>query len=465
MQTDLKTNYASKPAPTSHNLEMCQDDDKTEKPAKRERVRSGMSTVGYWKGKLFRNSYRDRNGRTVEMPEFYVRLRHDGITRRVRLTNSDRDLAADEALQLFHRLGSEGWAAVTARQARLPASPTIDEFCDTYRTATVSMERAPRQISVATYTRSLRQLCNLAGVKRVRELNREAIERGRDAYRAQARGAKRVDSAIQNSVAKVIRNAAACFSVEALAVMRRNGLTLENPFLGIKRTQEIQPTSPLPQLALDRIWADAAKLRDGDPHAPDPKVEKFAKQYRKKHGHKVRWKPVDFRKPHPDAYAALLLALGAGLRANEIDKARWSWIKFGANSECVLDVGEEVDFRPKGGTRRLIRIPTALHDAIVGARADLASPYIIGGEQSGKERVEGYRRPDTFRAVNSWIRARIGGRNTLHRLRKQFGSEVATAFGLFNAQKLLGHSSPTTTAKYYAAQTNLPELTHIRIMG
>ncbi len=458
-------NDASNQTTTDDNLGMCQVDDKPKKPAKRERVRSGMSTVGYWKGKLFRNSYRAKDGSTIELPEFYVRLRHDGITRRVRLTNSDRELAADEALELFHRLGSEGWAAVTARQARLPASPTIDEFCETYRTATVSMEKAPRKISIATYARSLRQLCGLAGVKRIRELNREAIERGRDAYRAQARAAKRIDSAIQNSVAKVIRNAAACFSVEALAVMRRSGLALENPFLGIKRTQEIQPTSSLPQAVLDRIWADAAKLRDGDPCAADPMVEKFAKQYRKKHGHKVRWKPVDFRKPHPDAYAALMLALGAGLRANEIDKARWSWIKFGPNGECVLDVGEESDFRPKGGTRRMIRIPTTLHDAIVQARTDLDSPYVIGGEPSGKERVEGYRRPDTFRAVNSWIRARVGGRNTLHRLRKQFGSEVATAFGLFNAQKLLGHSSPTTTARYYAAQTALPELTHVKIMG
>ena len=55
--------------------------------------------------------------------------------------------------------------------------------------------------------------------------------------------------------------------------------------------------------------------------------------------------------------------------------------------------------------------------------------------------------------------------NPLHRLRKQFGSEVATGFGLFAAQKLLGHSSPMVTAKYYAAQTELPALTHVRIVS
>jgi len=41
--------------------------------------------------------------------------------------------------------------------------------------------------------------------------------------------------------------------------------------------------------------------------------------------------------------------------------------------------------------------------------------------------------------------------NPLHRLRKQFGSEVATDFGLFDAQKLLGNTTPTACASPEAA--------------
>jgi integrase len=48
-----------------------------------------------------------------------------------------------------------------------------------------------------------------------------------------------------------------------------------------------------------------------------------------------------------------------------------------------------------------------------------------------------------------------------HLLRKEFGSYVATSFGLFYAQKLLGHSSPEVTSSYYAGLTNLPELSHM----
>lgn len=73
-----------------------------------------------------------------------------------------------------------------------------------------------------------------------------------------------------------------------------------------------------------------------------------------------------------------------------------------------------------------------------------------------------YRCRETLRVVNAWLRERgveaeeVRG-NPLHRLRKQFGSEVATGFGLFAAQKPLGCSSPAVTSKYYAAQTELSD--------
>jgi integrase len=459
-----------KPVATQHNLEKRQDDDKT---PKRARVRSGQGTVAYWRGKLFKNTYRDRRGNTVEFPEYYVRLRYDGITKRVRLHTSEKEKAAEEALRLSERLAGEGWGAVTAGQARLPASPSIEDFCATYEKAAQSMENPPRPISVALYLRHLRQICSIAGVTRLRELTPEAIERGRDKYRAMGRAAKREDSAIQNSIGIILRNAAACFSMEARAILARQGLDVENPFAGIKRTQKIEPVAALDRKIIDQIWQDLPLLRDGDPEAATPDLKRFAKSYQKKHnGNKPRWLIIDYRQPHPEAYCAILLGLGLGLRANEIDKARWSWVKFNEKGEAFLEISEEDDFKPKGGSMRVIRMPDALHEELTKARRDMASPYIIGGQasESVTKNGWGYRCRETLRIVNEWLRARgveaeeVKG-NPLHRLRKQFGSEVATVFGLFAAQKLLGHSSPTVTAKYYAAQTELPALTHVRIVG
>ena len=466
----MKTPNNPQSATTEDNLETCQVDGKTEKGV---RIRSGEGMVAYWKTKLFLNSYRDRDGNKVEIPEYYVRLRYAGVTKKVKLHTADKDKAAEEALDLSVQLRGKGWSAVTAVQARLPSSPTIDEFCEAYKAAAASMENPPRPISVAGYLRHFRQICKLARVSRLRELTPEAVERARDKYRAQARAEKRSESGLQNSLGIIVRNAAACFSVEARSIMGRQGLAVENPFAGIKRSQKIEPVTALPRETVDSIWNDLPLLRDGDPNAKAPKLASFTKQYRKQHeGRKARWLPIDFRRPRPDAYCAILLGLGVGLRANEIDKARWSWLKFDGKGGCFLEIKEESDFKPKGGTLRLIRIPTALHDELTKARRDLSSPYILGGKASAavEEHGWGYRCRETLRVVNAWLREHdveteeVRG-NPLHRLRKQFGSEVATGFGLFAAQKLLGHSSPTVTSKYYAAQTELPELTHMKFVG
>lgn len=443
------------------------------KTAIRSRSRSSVGTLAYWRGKLFRNGYTDRHGRKIEIPEYYVRMRHESRTRKVRLRSSDKELAADEALALSLRLAKEGWSAVDAGLARMPSSPSIDDFCEAYKRAAASMENRPRPITVALYLRHLRQIATLAGVSQIRDLTPETIERARDKYRARARAANRPESGIQNSLGIMIRNAAACFSVDARAILSRHGLATTNPFTGIKRTQKIDPVTALPRETVDRIWTELALLRNGDPNAAAPDMAKFRREYRKIHeGRNARRMPIDFRLPHPCAYCAILLALGLGLRANEIDKARWSWLKFGANEDCFLEIREETDFKPKGGTMRLIRIPANVRIELEKSRTDLGSPYILGGQESMsvKENGWGYRCGETLRVVNTWLRERgveseeTRG-NPLHRLRKQFGSHVATEFGLFAAQKLLGHSSPTVTAKYYAAQTELPELTHVRIVG
>ena len=67
-------------------------------------MRSGQTTVAYWKSRLYRNTYKDRKGATVYVPEFYVRIHYDGLTKQVRLTNSNRDKAAEEALGVFLRV-------------------------------------------------------------------------------------------------------------------------------------------------------------------------------------------------------------------------------------------------------------------------------------------------------------------------------------------------------------------------
>jgi integrase len=247
---------------------------------------------------------------------------------------------------------------------------------------------------------------------------------------------------------------------------------VQNPFEGIRKTQDIEPVYALPREIIQRIWGDLPKLRDGDSHTSYSGLGTKDRKKRPKFEFKS-FSKIDFRKPYPASYAAILLAFGAGLRANEIDKARWSWFMFNDKGECLIVIKPEFDFKPKGGSARAIKIPTEVHQALVATRTDLTSAYVLGGEETTAETLahgEGYRRKDVMTIANTWLRLRGVENNSrygnpLHRLRKQFGSTVATEFGLFAAQKYLGHTSPTVTAKYYAAQTELPELTHVQLLG
>lgn len=138
---------------TFNDAEFCQVNDKTKR---RFKVRSAIGTTACWRARLFQDSCRDRNGRTILIPEWYVRLRHDGVTKSVRLHESDKERAAEEALRLLNRMEAEGWNAVTSRQGRLPGSPTVAQFCDAFMKVTAGMERQPRAIGIRTYTQSFR---------------------------------------------------------------------------------------------------------------------------------------------------------------------------------------------------------------------------------------------------------------------------------------------------------------------
>src|SRR5262245_5970453 len=120
--------YGPPQGKTDSNPEISQVGVKTQ--AARRRVRSGEGTLAYWRAKLFRNTYRDREGKTVEIPEYYVRMRYDGVSKRVRLHSSDREKAAEEALGLFERVLEEGWNAVERRQARIPGNISIAEYIE-----------------------------------------------------------------------------------------------------------------------------------------------------------------------------------------------------------------------------------------------------------------------------------------------------------------------------------------------
>jgi len=126
-------------------------------------------------------------------------------------------------------------------------------------------------------------------------------------------------------------------------------------------------------------------------------------------------------------------------------------------------------FTPKGKRRRVIPVEEVLWEALQQARQE-GSPFVVPGKtpkiytrKTTPTNIP-YRCERHHRTLIAWLRKKgITDSKPCHLLRKEFGSYVARSFGLFAAQRLLGHSSPNVTEAFYAGLTNLPELNHVKI--
>lgn len=414
----------------------------------------------YWQSRLRKRSYVS-DGARVEIPAWQVRVWHLRREEWFNLETSNKAAAAIKARDIYLMLKSAGWDVTLGKYK--PRGPqkdrqTIDGFIQLFRESILTLDDAPAQITAERYISSLLIIARHLKLTKLADLTPEAVKRFVCEYVALGKKLGRAENSIKNSCNAVLRNAAAMFSRRLIAEYSGRGLAVKNPFEGQKlRRVEIKGYTPLQPEVLNKIWAEAQLLRDGNPSAPTPESSTG------------RWGPPDFKIPHPDAYLVLLLELGLGLRRNEADSAQWDWF-FEREGRYFLEVRETQFFRPKNKERRVIPVEKALHDALVAMRKQV-SPFIVPGrlpkrlddpKRAKKSRV--YRCDRAHRVLTYWLRQRgIDDDKPCHLLRKEFGSYVATAFGLFHAQKMLGHSSPQVTEAFYAGLTNLPELKHAKV--
>jgi integrase len=151
------------------------------------------------------------------------------------------------------------------------------------------------------------------------------------------------------------------------------------------------------------------------------------------------------------------------MRRNEADKAEWSWFFGDSKGRRFIEIRETPFFVPKSKQSRVIPVDETLWDALLAIKTH--ERFIVDGpdaiprtpETEVKSAV--YRCDQAHRVLVAWLRKLgVDDPKPCHRLRKEFGSYVSTTFGLFHAQRFLGHSSPTVTSDYYAGLTDLPEI-------
>jgi integrase len=426
----------------------------------------GKTDVRYWENRIVKRVFESR-GKQIEIPYWQIRISHLGTREWFNTGETNKSVAARKARDIWEHLRSHGWEAT--KEAYKPKAPpretnTIEQFIELYRDSLKRVEYPPSYPTAERYIKDLKLICRNLHIKKLEKLTKESLEEFKGNYLESGRKAKRDPDSVKNSCNALLRNAAGMFSEQMRNEYSRQSLTIENPFEGQRlRRIQIKTYSPLRREMLNRLWSEASTLKDGNPNYVEPTSDPESKKSKSN-----RWKTPNFRLPQPGAYLLLLLELGLGLRRNEADKAQWDWFYTEPSGRDIIEIKQTPFFTPKSKSSRVIPVEKPLFDSIHKMRSDL-SPFIVPGRQpktysdSDAPKNISYRCDQHHRTLAYWLRLQgINDQKPCHRLRKEFGSYVATAFGLYNAQKLLGHSSPDVTSQFYAGLTQLPELEHAK---
>ena len=410
---------------------------RTDKPS-----RAAKTHQDYWKTRLKHRCYQDREGKTVEIPEWQVRMFHLGREVWFNLDTANQTAAAIKARDIFLSLVSAGWTATLAKYK--PGTPakvggcTLGEFL-----ADVEKRSHLKPATVRRYAVKLRKLvADIAKVEagmKAKErrkkfdyvngghaewlakvdgqslalLTPESVSGWRNSYVAKA-GTDPVErKSAERSAATVLRCSRALFSRDVLAMLKV--MLPPDPFAGVKLKD------PGPQRYHSDVspeWVLACAERD-------------------------------LKAEHPQEFMALLLCLWGGLRRKEADTLTWAQVDF---DEAQIHIRRTEHFEPKTEeSQRTVDVPPAVLDVLRGFKKDSTSEFVLDGGAANPAATYDYYRADcTWRRLHAWLKDKgVTQQKAIHALRKESGSLVACAFGIEAARQHLGHGDIRTTSAHY----------------
>jgi integrase len=395
-------------------------------------VNLSKTDARYWKARLFK--------RTTD--DWQVQIAFAGGRQRFPLGTPNKDAAAAKARDIYLSLHRAGWDHTvadykpwTVKVGRGSEFPTVGEFLQEVKTV-ADLKPVTFEIYARKFRRLVAGLFDIEGTKerfdyanggsrrwrekvnaiRIADIKPEKIQSWKVEFLKKASGNPLKHKRALSTVASLIRAGKALFSKGVL-----QHLTLRLP-------------APLP--------FDGVKAGNTGNHRYKSEINPAILLQR---AHR------DLRQREPELFKVILLALGAGLRRDEIDTLIW----------------KQIDW-----DRKTIRIETTIHtaakthssEAEVDVDSDLLtllrdhltlskSEFVINSPVAARPHAVSYhhyRCNRVFKRTNAWLHEQgISARTPLHALRKEFGSLICARAGIFAASVALRHSNISLTRDYY----------------
>jgi integrase len=357
---------------------------------------------------LFKPKYKTATGEYRESANYALAFCIDGKRIVKTLQTPNRATAEAKAKLLIARTKEQGWAVL---KPRLPGArlKDLEEFCELYRTWATTKEVPLRRLTAMKSISTLRRIARELGVSSLDQLVGRIPE-----WRAGQTNSPA-------SVSTDLRSGAAMFTAEAMKYYEAANWTVINPFAGIRAPQpEIKPFEGYPLESIRRLIADA----------------------------KIELKGKD-----DPAYAVFLLALCAGLRAQEA-----AWVQRSHLRPNGVFVESDPEAHVTKNTKsRFVPLPPSVVAELQAIGGE--GPFFLADAErpNGNKKVGHKRGYRVLKRLSVWLASKgITYERPIHFLRKVFGSVVATRHGLFAARDYLGHGSVVVTERHYAALLEKP---------
>lgn len=412
--------------------------------------RVGKSHADYWAPRLRKRNY-EWDGKTIEVPEWQIRIAHLGRREWFNTGTANKVNAAEKARKIYLSLISKGWQPTLQEfkpdMVLSKDGATVGEFLDQVK-AVSGLKPGTFEI----YAKKFRSL--IAGAF--------GIDGGK-AKHDYVNGGYRVwlDKVQQVRLERLTPEKVNDWKVRELKAASKSPLHLKHASVTIRsillsskalfspkirKHLTLRLPSPLPFDGVSLPEAGKSRYKS----QVDPAVILTAAQRELAEGIHGKDQPPN---PRPELYKILLLALGAGLRRDEIDKLQWKQIQWHKNTIRVettehgstksADSEADVDVDPG----LLVILKTYM------PKPGKGSPFVIESAiepKRGFTRNHHYRCNRAFCELIEWLRGKgLTARNALHALRKEFGSQICAQAGIYAASVALRHSSINLTREYY----------------
>lgn len=415
-----------------------------------EVIRYPKSHAQYWKeeGRLF-----TQRGSS----DYCCRFSHNGRRGFFDLNTPNKVEAQKRAAERYKFVVANGWAAAEKNSEFRTQAPepkpivlTVGGWIKEVRAVSrvrpltlLSYEQALRRVaaeSVLGITHSLRQhekWVNKVDAVELGELTGNVIAKWIKMRLSEANGNPQLEEKATHTVNHILRSAKALFSTrKVLPEVNKQILALlpsPVPLSDVRLLEEDSSARFTPSVDPEELLQLAQKEL-GAPRSANESEQKFNLR-------EQQW-------------IAFLLSFCGGLRRKESDLLEWPQLQLSHPNGPRIQLEVTRHFKAKNKAHaksipldpEVASILDSYHGKYPEAEFVLQSDRKVIASGIGKARCH-----LTWRALMKWLHANgIGDRKPVHALRKSIGALMAKKHGIHAAQRLLRHTTPAITSKYYS---------------